>query len=83
MTRWRRGREQKTLRRLDLSGFVKPFNRGGVVLASVFARQEGLPPSAAKRDPWRCIGIIAAEDAALPLAVARQRKLIEAWSMNW
>ena len=72
--------EQKTLRRLDLSGFVQPFDRSGVVLAGVFANQEGLR-GVGRQEPWRCIGIVAAEDtASLPLAVARQRPLIEAWA---
>ena len=72
--------EQKTLRRLDLSGFVQPFDRGGVVLAGVFANQDGLA-AIGRREPWRCIGIVAAEDeASLALAVSRQRPLIEAWA---
>lgn len=64
---------------LDLRFTIQPFNRTGCALASVFAYQEGLPPF--KGSEWRRIGAVAArEESQLPIAVARQRELIETWA---
>ena len=67
---------------LDLRGFIQPFNRSGAVIASVLATQEGLPAlTNQKIGKWRIVGAVAARDKeSLPLAIARQRPLIEAWT---
>ena len=70
---------------LDLRGFIKPFDRGGVVLASVLITQEDLPLQKAEKGmmkQWRVVGGVAAEDEErLTNAVAKQRDLIEAWAV--
>ena len=86
---------EKFGKRLDLRGFIQPFDRGGCVLASVIAAQDGAPLSKrrgksplAKLDnapggPWRVVGNIAAPDeASLSTAIATQRPLIEAWAIE-
>ena len=80
-------------KRLDLRGFIQPFDRGGCVLASVIVSQDGgrLKPRRGKSPiakldnaaggPWRVVGNIAARDEeSLSIAVARQRDLIEVWA---
>ena len=84
---------EKFGKRLDLRGFIQPFDRGGCVLASVIAAQDGgaLRPRRGKSPiakldnaaggPWRVVGNVAAVDeASLSAAVACQRPLIEAWA---
>jgi len=71
---------------LDLRGFIQPFNRSGVKLAGLLVTQDGIPGITAGGGKqnyryWRPVGAIAAlDEASLPLAVARQRDLILAWS---
>lgn len=70
--------------RLDLRMLIQPFARDSAVVAAVFANQDGLPTigsGGGRERQWRCIGTVAVESGAnLPVAVARQRKLIEAWA---
>ena len=71
---------------LDLRFTIQPFNRSGAVLATVFATQEGLPPTLERTKAsaqWRNIGAIAARtEAEMPTALANQRALIEAWAFE-
>ena len=53
---------------LDLRGFIKPFDRGGVVLASVLITQEDLPLQKAEKGmmkEWRVVGGLAAAGLAV------------------
>ena len=72
---------------LDLRAFIQPFDRGGVVLASVLATQDGLKPQKAEKGmqkEWRVVGALAAVDEeALSFAVAKQRDLIETWAVEY
>ena len=64
---------------LDTRAFIKPFDRGGVTLAPIFANQEGLNVSPRRR----IVGIVAVEgedESKLSASVSRQRALIEAWA---
>ena len=68
---------------LDLRWTVKPFDRGGVVLAAVMATQDGIsePTKASPEGQWRRIGsVAAATEEEIPLAIAKQRALIEEWT---
>lgn len=69
---------------LDLRWTIKPFDRGGVKIVAVLATQDGLEPlTGVKAGEWRRVGSVCVEGddfSTVPLAVARQRALIEAWA---
>jgi len=71
---------------LDLRWMIRPFDRGGVLIAPVFATQEGIDSperwaNLRRKKKWQFVGevCIEGEDLAnVPVAIANQRPLIEA-----